>query len=119
MQETNSTKSTNQYQSEKQLLVLFMTNCTIFIKKKDSRLRTPSSSHCTIDRGLQRNLLNNLKDKKQTVINGIDPGIKSTATVASVTFHSAFESINKYNILSSVTPEEDHSSLNIGTAEKI
>jgi hypothetical protein len=87
-------------------------------EKKYSRLGTPSSSHRTIDRELQRNLLNNLKGKKPTFINGIDPGIKSTATMTSVTLQSTFESINRYSILSSITPEEDHSSLDIGTAEK-
>jgi hypothetical protein len=60
-----------------------------------------TSSVPTLNRErIQANLLANLDKEKLVEINGIDPGIYSTATMSSVTAGCLFDSINKFSVLS-------------------
>ncbi len=54
---------------------------------------------------IQANLLAELDKEKLVEINGIDPGIHSTATMSSVTAGCLFDSINRFSIL--LTDEDE------------
>jgi hypothetical protein len=69
--------------------------------EKNSYSATKPGNECQID------LLNNLQNNKNVVVNGVDPGIHSTATMSSTPIKHLFHSLNRFSVLSSNDEQEE------------